>query len=545
MLEHTGVERLDAGSLAALVSRTHRALVDAEAAMLELAALWGHTFPAAHSTDPEAAPAVEQDAALEFGTLMQAGLMAAQNMIADALDLEHRLPRVWLRVRKGEVRAWKAREIAKQTRQLDRAGAEYVDTAVHRYLTALNWTRFQHLLAAKIIEADPRQAEARAKAAEAERFVRTGRSSDHGLKTLYARAQAGEVIWFVAMVDRIATILGDRGDPDSEDVRRSRAIGILANPALALRLLASQCGGSADSPASDPESSVPGPALCPPAGADDHGHPEQRPFATADGEPPQDDPWPCADPWPAQARRLAEQIWAWRQTATEEPRPTEPPERPDDDAAAAARSAADRRARPEQAARAVDAVVRSDVPLHRLLPKAVLYVHLQQEVMTGEVAGCARLEGVGPVTLEQVRRFLGQSCRVRVQPVIDLESVKAVDAWEIPAWMRERVRLRNPADIFPYAAGTGRHVDCDHSTPYLPMSRGGPPGQTSELRLGPLSRRHHNAKTRRSWRVRQPSAGLFVWRSRHGFVYLVDVDGTHDLGRVVSPMRSGAPPTRD
>jgi hypothetical protein len=67
--------------------------------------------------------------------------------------------------------------------------------------------------------------------------VRLGRQSEHGLKLIIARAAAGDAIWFKATVDRIAEILARQGDTDLVDVRRSKAIGILAQPALALQLL--------------------------------------------------------------------------------------------------------------------------------------------------------------------------------------------------------------------------------------------------------------------------------------------------------------------
>ena len=104
-------------------------------------------------------------------------------------------------------------------------------------ICGLPWGRFETLLAAKIIEADPRAAEEQAKIWEAERFVRAGRTGQSGLKLLIAKANAGDVIWFMATVNRIAEILRLQGDLDSVDVRRSKAIGIFAQPALALQLL--------------------------------------------------------------------------------------------------------------------------------------------------------------------------------------------------------------------------------------------------------------------------------------------------------------------
>jgi hypothetical protein len=54
---------------------------------------------------------------------------------------------------------------------------------------------------------------------------------------IIARATAGDAIWFKAAIDRIADILNRQGDDDPVDVRRSKAIGILAQPTQALQLL--------------------------------------------------------------------------------------------------------------------------------------------------------------------------------------------------------------------------------------------------------------------------------------------------------------------
>jgi len=105
------------------------------------------------------------------------------------------------------------------------------------------------LLEAAIIEADPEGAEQRAAAAAQERFVRLGRASEHGLKLIIARAAAGDALCFKAIIDRIADILANQGDSDTVDVRRSKAIGILAQPAEALRLLCEHQDDAWDGPA--------------------------------------------------------------------------------------------------------------------------------------------------------------------------------------------------------------------------------------------------------------------------------------------------------
>jgi hypothetical protein len=106
----------------------------------------------------------------------------------------------------GRVRVWRARKVAQETRHLSRNAAAHVDEAVAGSIALLPWNRFETLLQAKIIEADPAAAEAQAKIFEAERFVPAG-TQRGGLKLLVARANAGDVILFMATVNRIAEIL--------------------------------------------------------------------------------------------------------------------------------------------------------------------------------------------------------------------------------------------------------------------------------------------------------------------------------------------------
>jgi hypothetical protein len=86
------------------------------------------------------------------------------------------------------------------------------------------------------LEADSALAAERADRARTAQDVFSFDSED-GLKTVVAKAAAGDAIWFLATVNRIAEILSGRGDTDSVGTRRARALGILAQPAEALRLL--------------------------------------------------------------------------------------------------------------------------------------------------------------------------------------------------------------------------------------------------------------------------------------------------------------------
>jgi hypothetical protein len=247
----SGVELPAVGSarLAGLIEQNHAELMARECRMLQLACAWAD----AHYLDSgsndyqpliqracawggEGTPEVSEYCAAELGALQGTGMAAARALIADALDLRYRLPRLWDRVVTGGVRAWQARRIAEQTRPLSWEACADVDHALSDFVGMMPWPRFAKILAATILEADPTLAAERAERARAAQDVFSFDSED-GLKTIVAKAAAGDAIWFLATVNRMAEILTARGDTDPIGARRARAVGILARPAEALRLL--------------------------------------------------------------------------------------------------------------------------------------------------------------------------------------------------------------------------------------------------------------------------------------------------------------------
>ncbi len=174
-------------------------------------------------------------------------------------------------------------------------------------------------------------------------------------------------------------------------------------------------------------------------------------------------------------------------------------------------------------ARVLDLLGRVD--LSRLAPTATVYVHLHQGAVEGTTGGVARVEGLGPLLLEQVRGLLGHT-NVALKPVVDLADRVSVNAYEHPETVKERVHLRTLGEVFPYGRATGRSVDMDHPVPYDPL---GPPGQTGDDNAGPLSRHPHRAKTHLGYRVTQTGLSEYVWSTPHGLHRLVDEHGTHPL----------------
>jgi hypothetical protein len=312
-------------------------------------------------------------------------------------------------------------------------------------------------------------------------------------------------------------------------VRRSKAIGILANPARALALLETHAGPV---PGEDPVSAS---DLHP--AQDDSDDREDRDDSDDDACTSET----AAEPrggrgdaageglWPGQGGRARDERAGVPEPAAAS-RPSD--DTPDDtptgtpvgDPAPFTRPAA-------SAALCLDPA--------KLLPKAVLYVHVSREAfdaaLAGRQSGVARMEGVGPLTTAQAAAFLGHS-HVTLTEVVDLETDHPVDGYETPTKMHEQLRLRSPAQVFPYAGLATVGMDVDHTKPYLPRNRGGPPGQTRIGNLGHLGRRLHRLKTHgHGWRHRQPEPGVHLWRSPHGYRYRVDNTGTHPLGKMPRP----------
>src|SRR5215211_4291368 len=488
--------------LAGLIEQNHAELMARECRTLQLACAWAD----AHYLDSgseeyqpliqracawggEGTPEVSEYCAAELGALQGTGMAAARALIADALDLRYRLPRLWDRVLTGGVRAWQARKIAEQTRPLSCEACADVDHALSDFVGMMPWPRFAKILSATILQADPALAAERAERARTTQDVFSF-DSDDGLKTIVAKAAAGDAIWFLATVNRIAEILAARGDTNPVGTRRARAIGILAQPAEALRLLIEH--------QHDPDQ----PKSTEPAEPDiTNDDDEYEPDATHDDE---DEPDVTCEDEPGYEPHATSQ--------------DEDGYEPDVDPAADDHQSLSTTVPPGFDAKAAR-------------PRVVLHFHLAEAALrTGHAI--VRPEDGDPITLNQLTEFLSRSgCQIRIQPVLDPTGVAPVDGYEIPAQLRAAVRARQVADVFPFGTCVSTGMDIDHTERYVSMDYGGPPGQTRLGNLGPMVRPGHRAVTHGGWQKHQPVHGYFVHRSPTGYIYLVTNQGTLALGR--------------
>jgi hypothetical protein len=137
----------------------------------------------------------------------------------------------------GRAEVYVARRVAKLSRHLPADKVHVVDTAVARVIAHESGGRTIAVAEAKVIEADPELHHQRVEAEKKRRYVGTGRTDEHGLRTIIARIEAGDAVWVEATIARVADILADTHTGMTADELRAVAFGYLARPAELLQLL--------------------------------------------------------------------------------------------------------------------------------------------------------------------------------------------------------------------------------------------------------------------------------------------------------------------
>ena len=250
MFENDLADLDEDATLAAVEGNEHTA-VEVEVTRLLLAAHWADLKPG-DAVDPHGIPGAERAiqpggegtpeiadfAPAELGCSLKLSAGSAKRLIADALDLRHRLPATWAAARAGQGADLPGPPGRQTTRHLTLEQARQVDARVAPDAGRGVLGSAADPAGRAGLRRRPDGADAAAERAARERFVRLGRTTEHGLR----------VIW--AKIDRRRRRVGRRDDhpagrdpatrrrPDTLDVRRSKAFGMLiTQPAEALRLL--------------------------------------------------------------------------------------------------------------------------------------------------------------------------------------------------------------------------------------------------------------------------------------------------------------------
>jgi hypothetical protein len=464
--------------------KASRELEHAEAArQLTLAAAWADLHPpasihdAASFTVPgceheepiagEGAPLVAEFCVAELGGVLGISTTAAKKLIGHALELRHRLPRLWAQVHAGQVPAWRARAVADTTIHTSPAltaeAAGFVDAQVAAVAGRIGTAQLDRLVAETIkrydlATADPTQDPEDGYLAVDPRHVTVNKDDVHYAGTLRIEAEVdiADALDLDRAVAHHAATQKALGSELPLDARRAKALGELARTQTALDL-AFQDGG------------VEG------GGFEVRGvHPEE----------PRDE-----------ASRRA-------RTSTSESADGESTESTETDDLPAAR----------------------EVVIHAHFDASVVG---EQTVFgpTGRMENGQRL-----ILLDQIKSWCDDSrTKVTVKPVIDLNAQLTAQGYEIPDRLREQVQLRDRTCVFPRCTRPARGCDVDHVVEFDhdAEAEGRPqPGPTSTDNLACLCRFHHRLKTHSAWRYETTAPGVFEWTSPHGHRYRRDHTGT-------------------
>ena len=253
-LDPTRVEDLTAGQVLSAVAAS-RARERAEAAhQLLLACAWADQHPALDPGDAatfcertpdgsthlpiagEGCPEIHEYAAAEFGAVLGESTTAAKRLIGHALELRHRLPRLWEQVLAGQVPAWRARLVAEQTIScgLTRDAAAWVDGQVAAVTGRVGTAQVLRLVDEAIARYDLEQ---RPTVEPGRRRVDlVGEHSASGTLTLEAVLSTADAVDLDHALAHEAATLKALGSDADLDTRRSQALGHLARQQTALAL---------------------------------------------------------------------------------------------------------------------------------------------------------------------------------------------------------------------------------------------------------------------------------------------------------------------
>ncbi len=257
------VEDLTASELLALARDRKAAEDQAAAELLEVAARWADlhppesihaaaafTVPGCEHEEPIAGPGcplVAEFCIAELGTTLAISTTAAKKLIGHALELRHRLPRLWAQVHAGRVPAWRARLVAEATIHTAPAltveAARWVDSQVSAVAGRVGAAQLDRLVAETIkrfelATPDP--------AADPEdgylfvdpRHVTVNKDDVHYAGTLHVEADLdlADALDLDRAIAQGAATLKALGSAESLDARRAAALGDLARTQTALDL---------------------------------------------------------------------------------------------------------------------------------------------------------------------------------------------------------------------------------------------------------------------------------------------------------------------
>ncbi len=186
------------------------------------------------------APLVAEFCVAEFALAVGLPTETGKAYLGEAVELRHRLPRTWARVVAGDLAAWRARRIARETIALSVAAAGFVDTQVAPYAHRIRPAEVDRLVADAVGRFMPAEAEkARRQAADGRYLaIEHTQVSFVGTSRIHGELDLADALDLETRIAHEAAVLAACGSEETLDVRRSQALGQIARHQTSLDLQA-------------------------------------------------------------------------------------------------------------------------------------------------------------------------------------------------------------------------------------------------------------------------------------------------------------------
>lgn len=196
------------------------------------------------------APLLGEWCVAEFAVALGMSTDAGKALLGEAVEIRYRLPRLWGRLVREELTAWRARRVARATMALSLEAAQFVDQHVAPVAHRVGPAQLDRLVAEAEVRFMPAQALRRAREAAESRHVsfHTRQVSFDGTVRVDAELDLADALELDHALGRGARRLADLGCGESLDVRRAMAVGELARTQLSLDLAEPAPGSGVTTP---------------------------------------------------------------------------------------------------------------------------------------------------------------------------------------------------------------------------------------------------------------------------------------------------------
>jgi len=185
----------------------------------------------------EGAPRVAEFAVAEFAAAIGLTTDSGKVLVGRAVEIAHRLPKLWKLLLAGRVAAWQARRVADHTISLNRAAAEFVDDQVAAVAGKIGPVQLERLIAEAQCRHMPEIAQwpddPRSMPDQRGVWIDSDQVSMDGVVEMRGSLDLGDALDLDKALAVTASQLALAGSVESLDARRATALGELARNQLA------------------------------------------------------------------------------------------------------------------------------------------------------------------------------------------------------------------------------------------------------------------------------------------------------------------------